>query len=133
MKIFIQLDYSLHKEMSSILNVKDRLCGSWLQIRRSRVRFPALQKKVVGLERDPLSLVSATEELLGRKSSGFGLEIREYGRRHSARWPRGTPTQKMLALTSLASGGRSVGIVRLRTEAMDFFNVKKIMYKVFQK
>jgi hypothetical protein len=34
----------------------------------ARVRFPALQeKKVVGLERGPLSLVSTTEELLDRK------------------------------------------------------------------
>jgi hypothetical protein len=31
--------------------------------------------------RGPLSLVSTTEELLGRKSSGSGLENREYGRR----------------------------------------------------
>jgi hypothetical protein len=37
----------------------------------------------VRLERGPLSLVSATEELLGRKSSGSGLENREYGRRGS--------------------------------------------------
>jgi hypothetical protein len=28
---------------------------------------------------------------------------------------------KKLALTSLTSGGRSVGIVRLRTEATEFF------------
>jgi hypothetical protein len=35
----------------------------------------------VGLERGPLSLVSTTEELLERKSSGSGLERREYGRR----------------------------------------------------
>jgi hypothetical protein len=34
----------------------------------------------VGLEWGPHSLVSTTEELLGRKSSGFGLENREYGR-----------------------------------------------------
>jgi hypothetical protein len=34
----------------------------------ARVRFPALpKKKVVGLERGPLSLVSATEELLDIK------------------------------------------------------------------
>jgi hypothetical protein len=39
----------------------------------------------VGLERGPLSLVSTIEELLGRKSSGSGLEIREYGRRDSSR------------------------------------------------
>jgi hypothetical protein len=39
------------------------------------------EKKVVGLERGPLSLVSTTEELLRRNSSGSGLEIREYGRK----------------------------------------------------
>jgi hypothetical protein len=34
----------------------------------ARVRFPALpEKKVVGLERGPLSLVSTTEKLLDRK------------------------------------------------------------------
>jgi hypothetical protein len=38
----------------------------------------------VGLERGPLSLVSIIEELLERKSSGSGLENREYGRRGSA-------------------------------------------------
>jgi hypothetical protein len=72
----------------------------------------ALQgKKVVGLERGPLSLVSTTEELLGRKSRGSGLEIREYGRRDSSRRSRGK-----LALTTPTSDGRSVRIVRLRTE-----------------
>jgi hypothetical protein len=35
----------------------------------------------VGLERGPLSLVSTIEELLERKSSGSGLDTREYGRR----------------------------------------------------
>jgi hypothetical protein len=34
----------------------------------------------VALERGPLSLVSTVEELLGTKSSGFGLENRKYGR-----------------------------------------------------
>jgi hypothetical protein len=33
----------------------------------ARVRFPALPKKVVGLKRGPLSLVSSTEELLVEK------------------------------------------------------------------
>jgi hypothetical protein len=51
-------------------------------------------KKVVGLERGPLSLVSTTEELLGRKCSGFGLESREYVHRDSSLWPRGTYPQK---------------------------------------
>jgi hypothetical protein len=39
----------------------------------------------VGVERGPLSFVSTTEELLGRKSSGSGLESREYVRRDSSR------------------------------------------------
>jgi hypothetical protein len=33
----------------------------------------------MGMERDPLSLVSTIEELLERKSSGSGLENRDYG------------------------------------------------------
>jgi hypothetical protein len=37
----------------------------------------------VVLERGPLSLVFTIRELLERKSSGSGLEIREYGRRGS--------------------------------------------------
>jgi hypothetical protein len=37
----------------------------------------------VGLESGTLSLVSTTEELLERKSSGSGLENRDYGRRGS--------------------------------------------------
>jgi hypothetical protein len=42
--------------------------------------IPGHYKEVVGLERGPLSLVSTTEELLGRKSSDSCLENREYGR-----------------------------------------------------
>jgi hypothetical protein len=46
----------------------------------------ALQKrKVVALERGAISLVSTTEELLGRNSSGSGLENRAYGRRDPSR------------------------------------------------
>jgi hypothetical protein len=53
----------------------------------ARVRFPALPgKKVVGLERGPLSLVSTTEELLdGKVEAGSCLENREYGRRDPSR------------------------------------------------
>jgi hypothetical protein len=38
----------------------------------------------VGPERGPLSLVSTTEELLERKSSGSSLENRDYDRRGTA-------------------------------------------------
>jgi hypothetical protein len=72
----------------------------------------------VGLERGPLSLATTTEELLGRKSSGSGLENREYSRRYPSRWPRGTLYPQKLAITSPTSGGRSVGIVRSRTQKL---------------
>jgi hypothetical protein len=74
----------------------------------------------VGLGRGPLSLVSTIEELLERKSSGFGLESREYGCRDPSHWPRGTLYPQQLALTSLTSGGRLVGIVVSRTQTTEF-------------
>jgi hypothetical protein len=51
---------------------------------------------------------------------GTGLEIREYGRKDPSRWPCGTPYPQKLALTSSTSDGRSVGIVRSRTQAPEF-------------
>jgi hypothetical protein len=59
----------------------------------------------VGLKRGPLNLVSKTEELLGRNSSGSGLENREYGRGDPLRWPRDTLYRQKLALTSPTWGG----------------------------
>jgi hypothetical protein len=71
----------------------------------------------VGLERGPFSLVSTIEELLEIKSSGSGLESQEYGRRDPS---RGTLYPQKLAMTSPANGGRSVDIVRSRTQATEF-------------
>jgi hypothetical protein len=86
--------------------------SSWLQIQRSRARFPALPDFL----RSPLSLVSTIEGLLGRNSSGSSLENREYSRGDSLRWPRDTLYPQKLALTSPTCGGHSVGMVRLRTK-----------------
>jgi hypothetical protein len=59
----------------------------WLQIQRSGFDSPRYNIfwEVIGLERGLFSLVSTTEELLGRKSSGSGLESRDYilGMRHA--------------------------------------------------
>jgi hypothetical protein len=54
------------------VTIIDRLCGpvvksSWLQIRRPGFNSRHYQKKIVGLERGPLTLMSTTEELLDRK------------------------------------------------------------------
>jgi hypothetical protein len=74
----------------------------------------------VGLQRGQLSLVSTTEELLGRKSSGSCLENRDYGHRDPSRWPRGTFYSQKFALTSPTSADRTAGIVCLRTQATEF-------------
>jgi hypothetical protein len=96
--------------------------SSWLQIQRSWFdsRRYHIFWDVVGLERGPLSLVSTIAELLGRKTSSSHLGTREYGRREPSRWPCGTINQQKLALTSPTSGGRSVGIVRSRTQTTEF-------------
>jgi hypothetical protein len=71
----------------------------------------------VGLKRGPRSLVSTIEELLGRKSSGSGLETREYGRRDPSLCSHGTLYPQKLAINSPTSVGRMVGIVRSQTQA----------------
>jgi hypothetical protein len=93
--------------------------SSWLQFQRSRFDFRRCQIswEVVHLERGSLSLVSITEELYERKSSGSGLEIREYGLRDLLSWQRNTLYPQQLALTSPTCGGRSVSIVRSRTKS----------------
>jgi hypothetical protein len=50
-----------------------------------------------------------------------GLENREYGRMDPSRLPRGTLYPQKLTLTSSTSAGRSVGIVRSRTQFTEFF------------
>jgi hypothetical protein len=98
--------------------------SSWLQIQKSGFYSQHYQifSEVVGLELGSLSLVSTTEELIGRKCSGSGVEIREYGCRGRSRWPRGTLYPQKLALTSPTSAGLSVGIVRSRIQATEFFS-----------
>jgi hypothetical protein len=95
-----------------------------------RIRFPAppdfLRSSGSGM--GSLSLVSTIEELLEIKSSGFVLENREYGHRDSSGCPSGTLFPQKLALISLTSGGRSVGIVRSQTEATEF-----LLYRVSRK
>jgi hypothetical protein len=93
---------------------KDRLWSSgqssWLQIQGYGFDARGYQIfwEVVGLERGPLSFVSTIEELLGRQSSGFGLESLEYGRRDPSRWLRDSPLSKK-GSTNFADKWRSLG------------------------
>jgi hypothetical protein len=94
----------------------------WLQIQRSGFdsgRYQIFWEEA-GLERGPLSLVNTTEELLGRKSSGSDLEIREYSRSELSRWPRDTLYPQKLALALPTNGGSSFGIVSSRTQVTKF-------------
>jgi hypothetical protein len=75
----------------------------------------------VDLKRGPLSLVSTTEELLDRKVAApvqkidnTAVEIR-HADHVAPLYPQ------KLAITLLTSGGRSVGVVRSRTQTMEFF------------
>jgi hypothetical protein len=89
-------------------------------------------KKVVGLERGSLSLVSTTEELPDRKvaapvskTENTAVEIRHAD--HVA-----PSIRKTLPITSPTSGGSSVGIVLSRTQTMEFslvFSVSVLQYQ----
>jgi hypothetical protein len=74
----------------------------------------------VGLERGPLSLVSTTEELLERKIAApvYKTDNTAVGIRHADHVAPLYPQK--LTLTSPTSGGRSVGIVRSRTQTTEF-------------
>jgi hypothetical protein len=79
--------------------------SSWLQIQRFRIRFLALRYflRSSGSGTGTTQPLSTIEELFGRKSSGFGLENREYGFRDPSRWPRGTLYTQKLTVTSPTS------------------------------
>jgi hypothetical protein len=120
----VQHNWSILRNCESII---DRLCGPVARVPGYRSRGPMFDSRhyqifweVVDLEQGPLSLVSTIEELPGRKSSGSGLEIWEYGHRDPSHWPRGTLCPQKLALTSPTCGGHWVGIVCSQTEATEF-------------
>jgi hypothetical protein len=89
-KVFLKPKFETNVQLHFcvVFIVGDHLCGLMVRFPGYRSRGPGSDSlryqifwEIVGLERGPLSLVSTIEELLGRKSRGSGLEIREYGRR----------------------------------------------------
>jgi hypothetical protein len=69
--------------------IRDRLCGLVVRVLGYRSggpgSIPGTTKKVVGLERGPFSLMSTTEELLGRKVAApvYKTENTAVGIRHA--------------------------------------------------
>jgi hypothetical protein len=81
----------------------------------------------VGLERGPLSLLITSEELLGRRSSGCGLET-EIAAVGICRADHATPPRSVkFALLSPTNGRRSVGIVRSRTKATELLILANVL------
>jgi hypothetical protein len=84
--------------------------SSWLQIQRSGCDSRRYQIfwEVMGEERDPLSLVSTTEEIIQSKSSGSGPEKRSNGSRGSIKLTSWHPPSAKVG-TNFAEKQRSLG------------------------
>jgi hypothetical protein len=84
--------------------------SSWLEIQRFRFdsRRYHIFWEVAGRELGPLSLMSTTEELLERKNSGFGLEIKITALGDLPRWLHYTPLSAKIGI-SFADKRRSHG------------------------
>jgi hypothetical protein len=74
----------------------------------------------VGLERGPLSLLSIIEELLERKSSSFGLEIRDCGCNGSAALTTRHPYIRKSWHESCLQAAVTLGVICLWTQTTDF-------------
>jgi hypothetical protein len=100
--------------------IRDRLCGLVYRSGGPGSSPVTTRKNVVGLERGPLSLVGTTEELLDRKVATpvYKTENTAVCICHADHVA--SSIRKKLAITSPTSSGRSVGIVRSRTQTMEF-------------
>jgi hypothetical protein len=87
-----------------------------------RIRFPALPDflRSIGSGTGSTQPCDYNWEATRMKSSGSGLEMREYRHRYPSLWPRSIIYPHKLALTSPTTGGRSVDIVRSRTQVTMF-------------
>jgi hypothetical protein len=107
--------------------------SSWLQIRRPGFDSRHYEKNNSGSGTGSTQPREYNWGATWLKSSGSCLENREYCRRDPSRRPRGTLYPHKLAITSPTSGGHSVGIVRSRTQTMEFFfkNILNMFHSLY--
>jgi ribosomal protein L37E len=119
-----EMSLAFSQERSPLWSISQ---SSWLQIRRPGFDSRHYQgKKCSGSGTRSIQPREYNWGATRQKRSGSCLENREYGRRDPSRWPRGTLYPQKLSITSPTSGGRSVGIVRSRTQTMEVFLFHKI-------
>jgi hypothetical protein len=132
---FCGMANALNNFHSSIHSISHRLCGLVVSVPGYRSRGSGFDSRcyqifweIMVVERSPFSLVRTTAELLEWKRCGSGLENPRLTAVRIRCASHATPFQsqklalnsltswKKLALISLTSCDRSVGIVRLRTK-----------------
>jgi hypothetical protein len=118
----------LHEEPKRGIR-RGHLCGLVARVPGYRSKGPG---SIPGASGSGTGSTQPREYNWGRKSSGSGLENREYNRGDPLRWPRDTLYPQKLALTSPTSVGRSVGIFRLRTQATELVCLLYILYWLFK-
>jgi hypothetical protein len=123
-KLTIHPPLQTTKTITATATFTDRLCGLVVRVLGYRSGGPG---SIPGTTRkkNSWSGTGSTQpreynwEATWKKSRGSCLENREYGRRDPSRCPCGTLYPQKLAITSPTSGGRTVGIVRSRTQATE--------------
>jgi hypothetical protein len=117
-----QFPFSIQRCFSVVLLILDRLCGLVVRVCGYISRGPEFDSRPYQIFWEVHSASwGQLRRYLNEKVAAPVYTTEINGRGNSLLWPRNTLNAPKLALTSPTSGGRSVGIVHLRTKATEFF------------